>query len=171
MSDQFLGEIRMFGFSFPPANWASCDGRLIPIQQNAALFSLLGTQFGGNGTQTFGLPDLRGRVPIDWGDGNGLSPYVMGQLGGTETTTLLSTQMPQHNHTVHAATSSGTTSRPDSAVPAHAGSSIYAAAPDATVMNAGMIGQTGGSQPFNNLQPFLVVNFCIALVGIFPSRN
>jgi microcystin-dependent protein len=171
VSEPFLGEIRMFGFNFAPQGWAFCNGQLLPISQNTALFSLLGTQYGGNGQTTFALPDLRGRVAIHQGQGPGLSNYVIGQVSGTENTTLTSGQMPQHAHGVVANASPASSGRPDGAVPARASGDIYAAAPDGTAMNAGMIGVAGGSQPFNNLQPFLVVTFCIALQGIFPSRN
>jgi microcystin-dependent protein len=171
MSEPFLGEIRIFGFNFAPQGWAFCDGQLMSISQNTALFSLLGTFYGGNGIQTFALPDLRGRVSIHQGQGPGLSSYVIGQTGGTENTTLNTNQMPQHNHAAVANASPATTGRPDGAVPARAAADIYAPAPDGTAMNAGHIGNTGGSQPFNNLQPYLTVNFCIALQGIFPSRN
>lgn len=171
MSEPFLGEIRTFGFNFAPLGWAFCAGQLLPISQNTALFSLLGTFYGGDGIQTFALPDLRGRVGINQGQGPGLSPYDLGEVSGSETVTLTSAQMPGHTHAAVANGSPATSSHPDGAVPARTGSSQYAAAPDGTAMNAGMIGPAGGSQPFSNIQPFLCLNFCIALQGIFPSRN
>jgi microcystin-dependent protein len=171
MAEPFLGEIRMFGFNFAPQGWALCQGQLMPINQNQALFSLLGTFYGGNGTTTFALPDLRGRVGISMGQGPGTSPYQLGEVAGAETVTLTSGQMPAHAHAVEANGSPGTSTRTAGTVPARTAASDYAAAPDGTVMNAGMIAAAGGSQPHSNIQPFLVLNFCIALQGIFPSRN
>jgi len=172
VSEPFLGEIRMFGFNFAPTGWAMCNGQLLPISQNTALFSLLGTQFGGNGTSTFALPNLQSRVPIHQGQGSGLSSYVIGQSGGFENVTLLATQLPAHSHSVNASSATAAAGRPAGAVPAHPSADIYASAPDgATVMNAGMIANTGGNQPHGNIQPYLTLNFCIALQGIFPSRN
>jgi microcystin-dependent protein len=171
LSEPFLGEIRIFGFNFAPQGWAMCAGQLLPISQNTALFSLLGTFYGGDGITTFALPDLRGRVPMSLGQGPGLSNYYQGEVSGAESHTLLTSQMPGHSHGVVANGGTGTTTRPDGAVPARTGSNLYAAAPDGTAMNAGMIASTGGSQPFALHQPFLVLNLCIALQGIFPSRN
>lgn len=172
MADPFLGEIRLFGFNFAPVGWAMCQGQLLPISQNTALFSLLGTSYGGNGTTTFALPDLRSRVPLSMGQGAGLSNYVIGQAGGNENVTLLASQLPAHSHSVNASSTAAAADRPAGAVLGHAGVNTYAAGPDgATVMNAGMIANTGGSQPHSNLQPFLTLNFCIALQGIYPSRN
>lgn len=173
MSSPFIGEIRLVGFNFPPLGWAQCDGQLLPISQNTALFSLLGTQFGGNGVSTFGLPDLRGRVPIHQGQGPGLSPYVMGQMAGSENTTLLASQMPAHNHLINANTGGGTQASPANGFPAveSTGTSLnYAAAQD-TTMAPPAVSIAGGNQPFSNVQPYLCVNFVIALQGIFPSRN
>jgi len=161
MSEPFVGEIRMFGFGFAPQGWALCNGQLLPINQNQALFSLLGTTYGGDGRTTFALPDMQSRVPVCQGQGPGLSSYAEGQAGGAETVTLAATQMPGHNHPVKASSS-----------PASSASHIYAAKPDtSTVMNADMLGAAGGSQPHDNIQPYLAVNFCIALNGIFPSRT
>jgi microcystin-dependent protein len=171
VSEPFVGEIRMFGFNFAPQGWAMCNGQTLPISQNQALFSLLGTTYGGNGQTTFQLPDLRGRLANHAGQGTGLSPYVLGQNGGTENVTLVQGQMPTHAHSVLANGSPATATRPGGAVLARTTADIYAAAPDGTTMNAGMIGTAGGSQPHPNLQPYLTVNFCIALQGIFPSRN
>jgi microcystin-dependent protein len=172
MAEPFLGEIRMFGFNFAPQGWAMCNGQLLPISQNTALFALIGTFYGGNGTTNFALPNLQSSVAIHQGQGPGLSPYEIGQSGGTENVTLLQGQMPEHTHVVNASQSPGTGTRPAGAVLARATADIYAAAADgSTTMNAGTIGSAGGGQPHSNIQPYLTVNFCIALQGIFPSRN
>jgi microcystin-dependent protein len=167
----FLGEIRIFSGNFAPRGWALCDGQLLSIQQYAALFSLLGTYYGGNGTSTFGLPDLRGRVTIHQGQGQGLSPYVVGQMAGGESVTLLQGQMPQHNHVVSANTG-GNLATPANNYPGNEGTpiKIYSAA-GGTTMNPAVVGLTGGNQPHANIQPYLCVTFMIALVGIYPSRN
>jgi microcystin-dependent protein len=171
MAEPFLGEIRMFGFNFAPRGWATCNGQLLPINQNTALFALIGTFYGGNGTSNFALPDLQSSVAIHQGQGAGLSPYLMGQKSGVENVTLTETQMPTHVHSVTANSAPATSARPSGTVPARASADVYGAAPDGTTMNAGMIASSGGSQPHTNIQPYLVVNFCIALQGIFPSRN
>jgi microcystin-dependent protein len=171
MAEPFLGEIRMFGFNFAPTGWASCNGQLLSIDQNTALFALVGTYYGGDGMSTFGLPDLQSRVAINQGQAPGLSYYDIGETGGAETITLTLPEMPEHTHAVGANGAAGTSDRPAGNVPARTKASAYGSAPDGTTMNAGMIGNAGGSEPHQNLQPFLVVNFCIALQGIFPSRN
>jgi microcystin-dependent protein len=172
MAEPFVGQIAMFGFNFAPSGWALCNGQLLPISQNTALFALIGTYYGGNGTTNFALPNLQSTVAIHQGQGPGLSPYVIGQTGGTENVTLTSGQMPLHNHQVNANASPASGSRPAGSVLGRPTTDIYAAAPDgSTTLNAGTISNTGGSQPHPNLQPFLVVNFCIALQGVFPSRN
>lgn len=179
MSEPFIGEIIMFGGNFAPRGWALCNGQLLSIAQNTALFSILGTTYGGDGQTTFALPNLQGRVAIHPGQGPGLSPYVLGQIGGTENVTLTTNQMPLHTHTatVNAAEAPQTvTDNPKGGVPAGStgGPQVYGAAPDgATTMNAGMVtnAPAGGSQPFSIIQPYLCVNFIIALQGIFPSRN
>ena len=172
MAEPFLGEIRMTGFNFAPLGWALCDGQLLPINQNTALFSLLGTQFGGNGQTNFALPDLRGRVPVHQGQGNGLSPRSMGEQGGAEAVTLAQNQMPAHTHTI-AASSNAATSRDAvgnfPAKEAAGQTEVYATSSDST-MSGAMVGVAGGSQPHDNLQPFLTVNFIIALQGIYPAR-
>ena len=172
MSEPFLGEIRTFGFNFAPVGWATCDGQLMSIAQNTALFALLGTQYGGNGQTTFGLPDLRSRVAIHQGQGNGLSPYFIGQSAGSESVTLIQSQMPAHNHTVAqpCSTDDPNAGSPKNNFPASVGTSIYSNTSNAS-MGAGATGITGSSQPVPILQPYLTVNFCIALVGIFPSRS
>lgn len=171
MSEPFVGEIRMVGFNFAPRGWATCDGQILSIAQNTALFSLLGTTYGGNGQTTFALPDLRGRVPIHQGQGLGLSLRTIGEVAGVENHTLNGNEMPMHNHLVSANNEGSTTGRPGGAVPSVSGSNIYAGSGDGTTMNPQMIGLAGGSQPHNNMQPFLVINFIIALEGIYPSRN
>jgi microcystin-dependent protein len=172
VSEPFLGEIRMFGFNFAPQGWALCDGQLLSISQNTALFALLGTTYGGDGTTTFALPNLQSRVPIHQGHGAGLSNYVAGQAGGKEIVTLLAAQMPKHTHSVKASSSAATSNTPEGSALAQSASHIYTAQPDtSTVMNANMLGGAGGSSPHTNIQPYLVVNFCIALAGIFPSQS
>lgn len=169
MSEPFIGQIMMFGGNFAPRGWALCNGQLLSIAQNTALFSILGTTFGGNGQTTFGLPNLQGRVPLHPGDGPGLSPRVLGEMGGEEAVTLLQTQLPPHSHTASATGGDATTSKPDGAVPASGGA--YAAASDGSTMSPSFIGGGGSSQPHDNMQPYQAVNFIIALEGIFPSRN
>ncbi len=165
MSEPFLSEIRMVGFGFPPRGWALCDGQLLPINQNQALFSLLGTQFGGNGQTNFALPDMRGRAPLHFGNG-----FTQGQRGGTETHTLNVTEMPLHSHTMSVSAVDGSTPIPTGNTP---GSSVDAyGAPVALVgLRADAVTPTGSGLPHPNMQPSFVVNFIIALQGIFPSRN
>jgi microcystin-dependent protein len=169
--EPFIGEIRLFGFNFAPLGWALCDGSLLPISQNTALFSLLGTTYGGDGRSTFALPDLRGRVPVSMGTGPGLSTYDIGELGGSENVTLIASQVPAHNHNIQASDAPASEPKPGGGVLARTNSSTYAAGTDGTTLSANAISSSGGSQPHPNLQPFLAVNFCIALQGIFPSRN
>ena len=178
MSDVYLGQIQAFGFSFAPRGWALCQGQLMNIQQNQALFALLGTTYGGNGTTTFGLPDLRGRVSNSQGQGPGLANYTLGELSGSENVTLNQTQMPLHNHLITTNNSQGTSPTPSGNVDAGVSfargqtpPNIYAASSDGTTLKAGTLTTAGGSQPHSNLQPYLTVNFCIALQGLFPSRN
>jgi microcystin-dependent protein len=172
MSEPFVGEIRMFGFGFVPQGWAQCNGQLLPIAQNAALFSLLGTTYGGDGRTTFALPDMRSRVPVCQGQGPGLSSYAEGQAGGVETVTLAATQMPGHAHPVKASGGAADANQPGGRTLARSAGHIYATESGAsTVMSADMLGDTGGGQPHDNIQPYLTVNFCIALFGIFPSRS
>ncbi len=172
MSEPFIGEIRMFGFNFAPSGWAMCNGQLLPISQNTALFSLLGTFYGGNGTSDFALPDLRSRVPLHMGQGVGLSPYTLGEDAGLQTATLNDAQLPSHTHTVQASDSAAKLRSPGTGVLGKTTGHTYEAAPDGvTTMNAAMISPTGEGQPFSIVQPVLTLNFCIALQGIFPSRN
>ena len=172
MAEPFLGEIRMFGFNFTPRGWAQCNGVLLPISSNSALFSLLGTIYGGDGRTTFALPDLRGRAPLHYGQGNGLSNHPIGQRDGTETATLTAAQMPSHTHQSRVASGNGSSTSPVGNVLATSieGDASYSGSADNNGSSAA-IANTGGGQPHNNMQPFLAINFCIALVGIFPSRS
>ena len=169
MTEPFIGMLMLVGFNFAPRGWALCNGQILSIAKNTALFSLLGTQYGGNGQTTFALPDLRGRVPIHQGQGPGLSAYTIGQTAGQETHTLTITEMPMHNHLLSSTNAAATTSRPNGAVPAAGGS--YSTTLDGGTMNAQAVGLSGGSQPHNILQPYLTLNWVIALEGIYPSRN
>ncbi|AKF79208.1 Microcystin-dependent protein [Myxococcus fulvus] len=174
MSEPYIGEIRMFAGNFAPRGWAFCQGQILSIAQNTALFSILGTTYGGNGQTTFALPDLRGRYPMQPGQGPGLSPRTLGEQGGSETVTLISTQMPAHTHSLNVSSQQGDTETPVGTVLAadNAGAIFnYRAAPIDGTMNPAAIGVAGGSQPHNNMSPFLCINFIIALEGIFPSRN
>ena len=172
-SEPFIGEIFMGGYNFAPRGYALCQGQLLSISQNTALFSLLGTTYGGNGQTTFALPDLRGRVPMGWGQGPGLSPNSLGQVSGTETVTLLVTQMPAHNHLVNAVSEPGDGSSPQGTFLANSGAldKEYKATGTMVNMNANAVAPAGGSQPHSNMQPYLVLNIYIAIEGIFPSRN
>lgn len=172
MANPYLGEIRMFSFGFAPTGWAICAGQTLPIAQNEALFALIGTTYGGDGQETFALPDLRGRVPITQGQGPGTSNYILGQRGGTETVSLDEAQLPSHSHTVNAHNTAGGRKTPAGSVPARATTDDYSAVPDGTtVMNAGMIGASGSGQPVSVIQPYLTIEFCISLTGIFPSQS
>lgn len=168
----YIGLICMFGFNFPPRGWALCNGQLLSIAQNTALFSLLGTFYGGNGQTTFGLPDFRGRFPMNWGQGPGLSNRVIGEQDGVEAVTLQANQMPAHTHALQVTSNPGTTDDPSGRVLARPASSIpqYAATPTDN-MAATSIGLAGGSLPHNNMPPFLAVTFAIALQGIYPARD
>ncbi|MDB6053818.1 MAG: phage tail collar domain protein [Verrucomicrobiales bacterium] len=174
MATPFIGEITLFAGNFAPRGWAFCNGQLLSISQNTALFSILGTTYGGNGQTTFALPDLRGRVPIHPGQGPGLSNYNLGQLGGTENVTLSTTQLPPHNHPVNAVASGGNQASPVGNLPAVEStgtSKDFSNAATTGQMSPGMIANTGGGSPVPVLQPYGCVNYIIALQGIFPSRN
>lgn len=183
MSDPYLGEIRLFGCNFAPRGWALCNGQLLSIAQNTALFAILGTTYGGNGQTTFALPDLRSRVPIGQGQGPGLGSYVLGEQAGVEAVTLITSEMPVHTHSVNtrnlpsndaAYTNVPTTGYFVSRYLYHTGSSATAwkpASAPATALHPSTLSTAGGSQPHTNLQPYLTVTHCIALEGIFPSRN
>lgn len=173
MSEPFIGEIRIFPYNFAPRGWAYCQGQQMSIAQNTALFSLLGTTYGGNGQTTFGLPDLRGRTIIGQGTGPGLQPYSLGQMAGTESTTLTINQMPAH---AHAFQNSASESDADSKLPlnnffAAQTNNFYCTTQDGTKMGLQNTAIAGGSQPFSILSPYLTLAPCIALEGIFPSRN
>jgi microcystin-dependent protein len=178
--DPFLGEIRMTGFNFAPVGWALCNGQTLPISQYSALFALLGTTYGGNGTTNFNLPDLQGRLPIHWGNGTGLSPYVIGEKGGTENVMLQSNQMPIHNHLVNVNNQNGGASDPTNGILAVGNTGggrtptinlDYTTAAATGTLAPTAVSVAGGNVPHPNIQPFLTVNFIIALVGIFPSRS
>lgn len=176
MADPFVAEIRIFPFNFAPRGWAWCDGQLLPLSQNTALFSLLGTTYGGNGKSNFALPDLQGRVPMHPGQGPGLSLHDLGETGGSETVSLLESEIPAHSHALKV--SSGDVTEEGVKVPA--GNSpgkqapanpIYAALSPLTPMAPETLAPAGGDQPHNNLQPYLTFYFCIALQGVFPPRS
>ena len=173
MSDQFIAEIRIFPFTFAPVGWAKCNGQILPISQNTALFALLGTTYGGDGKSTFALPNLQGAAPLGRGQGAGLSERFLGESGGSTTVTLLQSEMPVHSHTVGASASPANRTAPAGNSLARAsGATPYIApgGPTATLAFQAL-GLAGGSQPHNNLQPYLALNFCIALQGIFPPRQ
>jgi microcystin-dependent protein len=174
MSEPFLGEIRMFAGNFAPRGWAFCYGQLLSIAQNSALFAILGTTYGGNGTTTFALPDLRGRVPIGTGAGPGLTPRSLGELSGQENVTLTAQQMPSHAHAAQCSSGNGNSNAPAGKLwskDAGVQSATYtSSAPDGTMAGTA-IASAGGSQPHNNMQPYLGMSYIIALQGIFPSRN
>jgi len=165
MATPFLAEIKIISWNFAPSGWAFCNGQLLPINQNQALFSLLGTTYGGNGQTNFALPDFRGRAPIHVGGG-----FIQGNQGGEEVHTLTMSEMPAHNHVVNATGKAGTVNTPTNNYLANSNVSPYRTAAD-TTLNAGGVSTVGGSQPHENRQPFTVLNFIVALQGTFPSRN
>ena len=182
MTDQFIAEIRIFPFNFAPVGWALCNGQILPISQNTALFSLLGTTYGGNGTTNFALPNLQGAAPLNFGQGPGLSLRDLGEIGGEAAVTLTTSEMPLHNHTISASTSSGTslTAAGNQLGVGKTGTktsqtvaNLYS--PNPAKATSGLAGTAmtvaGSGQPHNNLMPYLTLNFCIALQGIFPSRS
>jgi microcystin-dependent protein len=173
MSDQFVAEIRIFPFNFPPTGWAFCDGQLMPISQNTALFSLLGTTYGGDGKSTFALPDLQGNAPMQPGQGQGLSLRDLGEIGGAETVTLLVSEIPVHTHTLRVSAEVGDIQIPadnTSLARSGSGSAYTATAANIVQLAPQALAPAGGSLPHNNMQPYLTLNFCIALQGIFPQR-
>lgn len=174
MADPFVAEIRIFPFNFAPKGWAFCDGQLLPLSQNTALFSLLGTTYGGNGKSNFALPDLQGRAPMHPGQGPGLSLHDLGETGGSETVTLLESEIPAHAHAMRGSTEDAALQAPSSvrSLGRTGNGSAY------QTSNAGLTQQApetltpaGGDQPHNNMQPYLTLNFCIALQGVFPPRG
>jgi microcystin-dependent protein len=170
MTTPYIGEIRIFSFNFAPRGWATCAGQLLPIAQNQALFSILGTTYGGNGIQNFALPDLRGRAPIHFGQGTGLANYALGQSGGTEAQALTVNQVPGHTHTVTASSNPADVTSPANAFWADGGVTAYSATPTTTLSPAAL-SSSGQSVGHENRSPFLTLNICIALTGVFPSRN
>ncbi len=175
MSDQFVAEVRIFPFTFAPTGWAFCDGQLLPISQNTALFSLLGTTYGGNGKSTFGLPNIQGNAPMQAGQGQGLSLRDLGEQGGVESITLLVSEIPLHTHSVSAHNADQADAQNPSASTALAQSANGFAyqsntTQNLTTLNAQALSAAGGGLPHNNMQPYLTLNFCIALQGIFPQR-
>ena len=172
MSEPFVAEIRIFAGNFAPRGWAFCNGQLLPIAQNTALFSLIGTTYGGDGRTTTALPNMQGRAPMHPGRGPGLTSRRLGQRTGVETVTLSELQMPNHNHTVVAAAQPGDDDDPAQMSPAATpGANVYVAAGNAVAMADQALPATGGGQSHNNMQPFLAMNFIIALVGLYPSRS
>jgi len=167
----YIGEILAVPFNFAPKGWATCQGQLLAISQNTALFSLLGTYYGGNGVNTFALPDLRGRTPVGMGQGPGLSRYDIGQTGGEETVTLQVSQMPAHTHTAFGSLNAGTTATPTGAVWATQTRVYVYSSSQSTQMAPQALGPAGGSQPHDNMSPYLVLNYVIALNGIYPARQ
>ena len=169
MSTPFVGEIRMVGFNFPPVGWALCDGQVLSIAQNDVLFTLIGTTYGGDGANTFALPNLLGRVPIHQGAGPGLSSHVIGELSGSETVTLTAGQLPQHTHMPRAHSTIGSQSSPQNGVWSAAPVARYSVNPPNTPLRPDLVGPAGGNQPHENMMPFVSINFIISLFGIFPS--
>lgn len=172
MADPFVAEIRIFPFNFAPKGWAWCDGQLMPLSQNTALFSLLGTTYGGNGKSNFALPDLQGRAPMHPGQGPGLSLHDLGETGGSETVTLLESEIPAHSHGLRASGADATTRIVAGQLPATGiGVSLYGPQPPTTNLSPNALAPAGGDQPHNNMMPYLTFYFCIALQGVFPPRT
>jgi len=177
MDQPYIGQIFMYAYNFAPKNYALCSAQLLPIQQNQALFSILGTTYGGNGIQTFALPDLRGRTYISWQQGPGLSNYVLGEQTGTQNVTLLQSNLAQHNHTFNVNNGAATSGVPGSGVVLSQGpvftatTPMYSTAAFSGQMNPTELSTAGGNQPLSILQPYLCLNFSICLYGLFPSRN
>jgi microcystin-dependent protein len=165
MSTPYLSEIKIFSFSFAPKGWALCNGQLLPINQNQALFSLLGTTYGGDGITNFALPNLQGRIPIHTGNG-----FVLGELGGEQTHTLVNTEMPEHTHSAIASSNAANSGAAPGNFWANGNQPAYASSTNAA-MSTASVSSVGGGQPHENMAPYLVLNFCIALSGIFPSQN
>ncbi len=172
MADPFVAEIRIFPFNFAPRGWAFCDGQLLPISQNTALFSLLGTTYGGDGKSTFALPDLQGSAPMHPGQGPGLSLHDLGEAGGSPTVTLLQSEIPNHSHLVSVSQADATTQVPaGSKLATGIGIGAFGDAAPATALAASTVGVSGADTPHNNMMPYLTFHFCIALQGVFPPRS
>lgn len=170
MADPFVAEIRIFPFNFAPRGWAWCDGQLLPLSQNTALFSLLGTTYGGNGQSNFALPDLQGRVPMHPGQGPGLSLHDLGEVGGDETVSLLESEIPSHTHALRGSDGRGDGTSPGGAAYG-AGTDLYTNTAATVTLAGTMLAPAGGDAPHNNLMPYLTFYFCIALQGVFPPRT
>ncbi len=173
MADPFVAEIRIFPFNFAPRGWSWCDGQLLPLSQNTALFSLLGTTYGGNGKSNFALPDLQGRAPMHPGQGPGLSLHDLGETGGSETVTLLESEIPAHSHALRASSDPADVQQPSPArslARSAPGFAYFTGSPNATLAPEALA-PAGGDQPHNNMQPYLTFYFCIALQGVFPPRG
>ncbi len=171
MSSPYIGEIRMFGGNFAPAGWMFCDGSILAISEYETLFNLIGTTYGGDGQSTFALPDLRGRVPVHMGQGAGLSAYTIGQMGGQEMVTLTTSQMPAHSHVPQANTGMGSQTSPAGNVWANSTNLPYSASAPSAAMDPAAVGMAGGSQPHDNMVPYLCISFIISLFGIFPTQS
>ena len=173
MADPFVAEIRIFPFNFAPKGWAWCDGQLMPLSQNTALFSLLGTTYGGNGKSNFALPDLQGRAPMHPGQGPGLSLHDLGETGGSETVSLLESEIPSHAHTIVGDEDPGNLLAPQAGMflSRSSGGNAYHTPANVTNMSASLLAPAGGDQPHNNMMPYLTFYFCIALQGVFPPRT
>ena len=174
MADPFVAEIRIFPFNFAPKGWAFCDGQLLPLSQNTALFSLLGTTYGGDGKSTFALPDLQGSAAMHPGQGPGLSLHDLGEIGGSETVTLLESEIPSHAHTLRASVDPANAQAPSPAVTlarASGGNAYSTTTTGLVAMSLSTLATAGGNQPHNNMQPYLTLSFCIALQGVFPPRG
>ena len=170
--DPFVAEIRIFPFNFAPKGWAWCDGQILPLSQNTALFSLLGTTYGGDGKSNFALPDLQGRAPMHPGQGPGLSLHDLGETGGSETVSLLESEIPSHSHSVHVSQADGISQTPAGQLLATGiGIGQYAAAGPIVSLNPNALAPAGGDQPHNNMMPYLTFYFCIALQGVYPPRT
>ncbi|MCM3628986.1 tail fiber protein [Paenibacillus glycanilyticus] len=172
MSEQYLGEIRMFGGNFAPEGWAFCNGQLLSISQNDALYTLLGTTYGGDGVNTFALPDLQGRLPVHTGRSSASGKtYTLGEKAGSESVTLIMNQLPAHSHAAYSSSLAGTTSSPENAFWAASDKSLYSDAASNATLNAAAIGVTGGSQPHDNMMPYTAISFIISLTGVYPSQS
>ncbi|MEA2002924.1 MAG: tail fiber protein [Actinomycetota bacterium] len=171
MSEPFLAEIAIFGFNFAPRGWAQCDGQILPINQNQSLYSLLGTTYGGDGRTSFALPDLRGRAPIHVGQSAGGTSHSLGQVTGQESVALTEAQIPQHTHQTMGSSTEGDVPVPGGNVLAESPAQMYGDAQNLTPLRTGTLATSGSGSPHNNMQPYQALNFCIALQGLFPSRN
>jgi microcystin-dependent protein len=171
MADPFVAEIRIFPFNFAPKGWAFCDGQILPLSQNTALFSLLGTTYGGNGKSTFALPNMQANAPMHPGQGPGLSLHDLGEVGGSETATLLESEIPAHSHGLQGVDDDGSFKTPQNMFLAAGNQMYFTPAAVNTSLASQALAPSGGDQPHNNLQPYLTLNFCIALQGVFPPRT